>query len=750
MPFDLNTAKPVESGFDLGTAKPESEQRDTMDFESLDRVLPEYVFGADSIGNIKDGFDVAAGTLMTFDQQAQKDIWEKQLNEAGIEHKWTEDPEGYPVLSYHDSDGQMKSGYINKPGLSTSDVTGGIAQALGFLGTGGLLRILGGAQKAGVGANVAKAATGSRKARALTSGGIAAGESVALDKGANAFGAEISGEEMARNAGGAAIAGSILQPAGEVAASGTQRAVNFGKNLVSKRGSSAPAIQRTKNLVLENAGEIAPLLRDAPSEFWSAVQQQTKNAQTTDDVVQAATEQAYREEIPGFQPLRAYTTGKNSDFAEMDAVGRGRYGGAAQDELRTVQRQNQEAVERRVDRLGEEVGGRGFDSVTEAGTAVQRNLRDEYDASKDAVNQAYTEAAELRGQFLGEGVSELPGRMEGALVQGSHKLPNRPLMRENYPATFEILEAAKQIEGGDLPLQEFEQVRRYINGLARGAQSSDRAAALAAARELDRWGDDMLDRALFAGDEGAVEALKGARAANRKHVERFGENKTRKDGRNIPDRAGKVINDIVNTDISPVGVVNYLVGSGKIGQKKESLAVLDRLQKAVGRDSEAWSALQEAGLLRMFYDDAGRIRNTGQITKRWDQMNQGDGKAWATRLYGKEDMDKINGLMTLIKRTQRDSRDYVPSGPAIDRLNDMLNKGMRSGIATKFPIVGGLLADMADGVRRSGAERRQTQEALEAVYPPNLKYMPNVSLSDAIGEGLAGAGATGARSESQD
>lgn len=713
-----------------------------------DRTVPgipeidaDQVFGGPFLGDHRgENFRTSAGTLLTFDDEAKKNVWDEQLQSAGVEHRWEQDPFGNAVLIYKDPEGQERMGYLNKPGASLSDAATTAAQVGSYLGAGRLARSV-----PWVGQKIAQAGG---VGRSLMAGSGAAAQSTGSDYLANQVGANISGQDMARNAAFAGGAGAVLQPVGELAGAGLQRGAHAVGELFKRISGNGPeAVLATKDLVMQNAGEYRSMLENAAPEFWTTVHQQAKAAKSPEEAFQVAIGEAFREQIPGFSPLRPHVTGQPSDFAELDKVSRGGYGGQPQDELRVIQKDNEAALADRARTIREEITGQGLDNVGDAGNQVRQGLRDAYDASKASVNEAYDLAGRQQGQFRAQGVESLPGRLGEALEASSHKLPGRELMRENYPATSEMLGAVETLKGGDVPIQQYEQMRRYLQGQWRGAKSSDRAAAATILREFDTWADDMLDQAMYAGDEAAMESLKGARAANRQHMARFGKNDTFADGRKISDRAGKVVNDIIHDDLSPVAVINHLAGSSKMGQTKDSVAVLGRLQKAVGRDSPAWSALQEAGLMRLFYDDAGRMRNTGQVLKRWDQMHKGDGRPWVMRLYGSSSMNQLDQLMKLMRRTQRDSRDYVPSGPAIDRLTDTITQmAGRLGITAKLPIVGGFAADVVDGLRRSGADRRLATEGQEAIHPPALRYMPEVNFSRAVGAGVAGSGAAGARS----
>lgn len=705
---------------------------------------PDEVFGMPWGDHPGENLRTSAGTLMTFDDDGQKNLWSEQLKASGIEHRWERDPYGNDVLVYTNPEGEEKMGYVNAPGVSGRDLAALGAQGGAFALGGGLLRAV-----PKIGQMVSGAGRGARSA--IAAGG-AASQSYGLDSAANTLGADIDEAEKVRNAAFAGAAGAAMQPLGEAAASGLARgakaASEAGKDLFRRAtGTGDDAIRATREMVMESAGDMTPALENASPEFWRRAHASAKQANTPEEAVQAAIAEAYREEIPGFTPLRPYVTGQPADFAELDRVSRGGYGGAPQNELRVTQRQNQAALEERARTIREQVTGSASDGVGDTGETIRQNLRDASEESRRAVSEAYDLASRREGAFLAEGVAELPDRMEGVLAANSHKLPNRPMMAENYPATSEMVNAIREFsEQGDLPVQDFEQVRRYLQNQWRGARGSDRAASASLMREFDAWGDDMLDRALYAGDDQAIESLKAARAAKRRHQERFGQNNRFKDGRNITDRAGKVINDIINDDLSPVHVVNYMAGSNKMGKTKDALAVLSRLEKAVGRESPAWSALQEAGLLRMFYDDAGRFRNPSQAVKRWEQMSKGDARLWAGRLYGGTGLAEIEKFMSLLKRTVRDSRDYVPSGPAVDKLTDSIQgMAMRMGLASKFPIVGQIAGDVVDGLRRTGAERRAAREGAEAIRQPQLRYIPSADLSITVGEATAGGGAAATR-----
>jgi len=227
-------------------------------FTGADRTVPDIkeldadqVFGLPWGDHPAENFKVSAGTLMTFDDEARKNIWNEQLKSAGVEHRWEKDPFGNAVLVYRDQDGEEKAGYLNMPGFSKGDAATAGAQVGTFLGLGRLARAV-----PGVGSWLANTGLLGRTA---AGGATAAGESVALDAGANTLGADISGSEMAGNA---ALAGS-LGSAGTLLGDGVSSLLkgmaqkSALKKQVAEQIASGAGDTQTAKYMLNGAGKLA-------------------------------------------------------------------------------------------------------------------------------------------------------------------------------------------------------------------------------------------------------------------------------------------------------------------------------------------------------------------------------------------------------------------------------------------------------------------------------------------------------------
>jgi hypothetical protein len=688
----------------------------------------------------------AGGTMATFSDEGRKNIWSRQLETAGVPHEWRKDSEGFDVLVYQGPDGEMKSGYVNKPGNVALDLTSIIGQGAAFFGASMAARPL---LQWGV-----PGMMGQTGGRALLAAGGGATQSVITDQGANQLGADLGIQEQAVNAGLSAAAAGVLQPVAELAAAQIPAAVRASTAAVrrwqqSLTGARAEYEQATRQLILETADTIQPgssaILDDLPSDWWRNLSRSIEGVSDPNDAVAIAIDRAIRDEVPGFIPFRSQVTGSVADAQNLDQAARGRYGPAVQTEVQTQRQANQAALDRRAGDLQRELGGQGIESPAQAGAIIQEGLIGRSEMARDAVRQAYDAAAARPGSFVSDATAQLPGRIENALIGLDVKLPREPLAPQ-FQATRQISEQISRMMDGspDLDLQQFERLRRYSGNLAQSAENpADRRAAQALVRELDDWADDMLNRGLYSGLPEDVEALKQARRVFRDYRQTFGQNPSRTaTNRRDNDMAGKVIADIVEMDLNPVTVIDRLLGGGQLGLGPQSNAILDRLARAVGKDSTEWRALQEAGYMRLLYDHTGAMKKPQAVVNDWSRLKRDNGP-WLQRLYGTEELKKIDRMVAVMGRLTPQKDAYVPSGPAIARLEDRLTQLAGT---FRFPIVQRFVGDYVTG----SGERAIARQGMQAITAPQPTYIPNANLRQALVDAQSGGIRAGARAGSDE
>ena len=508
-----------------------------------------------------------------------------------------------------------------------------------------------------------------------------------------------------------------------------------------------------KSLVTEGSPkDVQEMLKGADVDFWKTLRDEGAGKELTPEQWRDhAIMMAIEKEIPGFKPLKAFITRDASDFADLDrAVRKGDYGTEVQNRFAQIMNRNREAVE---DRARDFVR-----SPEEGGAIIREGLQERSSVAKEGVRDLYGKAYANPGQFEAQAVQELPGTLASRLEREGFKMAGEDIPEELkttrqllsifsraadtgtpastvIPPKAGVTSTAKEVPGSasPVPLERLEQARRYAGQMAEAADNNaDRSAARQVMRAYDEWFDDALNRELYKGDPSSVEALKRARAAHRERRSTFGQSdRWSESGRKISDQAGKVVADIIEQDLNPVSVVDNIIGRSQIGMNKSSEAILQRLEKAVGRNSPEWAALQESALYRVFYDPRGQLKNTKKILDSWDSFKKGDAKKWAVKLFGKDQFYGVNRFVSVLGRTTPPTNVYVPSASSRELLEQgLFTKMGKMAVRAKLPLLG----DVADQWVTRAGERRLSRAGEEAVEyaMPEPTFIPAANLRRAI------------------
>lgn len=701
-------------------------------------LVPEQVFPM-TAGGMKDQFDTALGTLFTYSDEGVKNIWSKQLQESGVEHEWLSDEQGNDILRYRDRDGNWQQGYINAPGFSGADA---LKPSAGIGAFGNISNILTGAAGGlarlapGVASRVIPAATSTMARRGAITGAEAAISQGAIDEIAQQTGADVPASERLTNASIAAGFGFIAEPV----------AMLIGKGIGSlwqkfKGGPTAQQAQAAREMVLGSVDDATRSVLDkADDAYWRDIAQYADNVQSADDLRLFAMSEAYRREIPGFQAFKPYVTQNLDDWTQFDEAIRGGYGPEIQRQTGQAARANERAIASRIETLKPQATGGPTiaDDAATAGGILREGVSRRADDLWQQIDDAYRAAGDMPGGFNPQAGQYLDDMVASRLQEGNFlgrqgRLPTDATKAADALGEIQDIVAAMSRQGDDaanLSFREFEATRRYLSGLRSSAKGSERATITAMVRAYDDWADNMVDMAMYHGDDAALQAFKDARALRAEYGSKFGPQDTvTRSGRRVQDRAGKVMEDIVELDLGPEQVVGRVFGGGQLGRSPESVEILRRMEKAVGRDSAEWKAMQEAGYMRIFYDNRGRPRSATQIVNEWDGVSQGDGKYWARRLFGDDGMATMGRFVGLLRQTQMPREAYNASGPAI-RKNMQSLWGRMASILVRLKMP--LASQWADNAISANAASNLTRAGETAIAAPQLIYMPNANLSQAV------------------
>lgn len=711
-------------------------------------LTPEQVFPM-TAGGMKDQFDTALGTMFTYSDSGVKNIWSKQLTESGVEHEWLADEQGNDILRYKDREGQWQQGYINAPGMSGADALKPAAAVGAFgnlsnlaaAGSSGLARLF-----PGLSSRIYPAATSTIPRRATLTGIEAGGAQAAIDEVAQQTGADVPLSERLTNAGLAAGFGFMAEPVAMVLGKGASSVWKAFKG-----GPSSEKVNAAKELVLGSVDDASrKVLEGADDAYWRGIAEYADNLQSADDLRLFAVSEAYKREIPGFQAFKPYVTQNLDDWKQFDEAIRGGYGPEVHRQMGAADKANSRAIATRIETLRPEAtGGTAIaDDAATAGGFIKEGVKQRADDLWQRIDDAYASAGQRSGGFVPESGAYLDemvasGLQNANLLGRKGQLPPDAINAARALDEVQDIVASFSSQGDDaarpLTFKEFEATRQYLNNLRKSAQGADRTAVSNIIKSYDDWSDNMLDMALYHGDDAAIQAFKDARALRAEYGQKFSPKDVRtRGGRKVQDSAGKVIEDIAELDLGPEQVVNKLFGNGKIGQTAESVEILRRMEKIVGRDSVEWKAMQEAGYMRVFYDKMGRPRSPTQIVNEWDGIAQGDGKYWGNRLFGEQAMRDMGRFVELLRNTQMPKNAWVASGPEIRKqAQSMWGRMAKLAARLKMPMV----SQWVDNAVDANVSANMTRAGETAVAVPSPVFMPSANLSQAVSGAGFGAAA---------
>jgi len=484
-----------------------------------------------------------------------------------------------PVVTFEDKDY-----YVNAPGASFADLVGMIGQTAAYF-------------PAAKWAGLAKTVLGGMFKIATTS----AATSAALDVVSGELGGEqpISGERALVAAGAGALFQGLAPAAvklwrrffskplyynsktGELTPKGRRAAVAAGFN-PDDMGDDLSQVFAAKMKIAADPEEAAAL--SAGQEFGIPM----TRAQATADAQQIAREQATAAGFRGEESGRMMR-----DFADAQQTAMQRARGEVQARL-----------------AGGEPSISPSTAIGDTGRIVGEGLKGRAATARLGIDEAYEATREFKAHFTGNSLSGLLRNIKKELTHidiHPESTPNaiRALKRLSR-LNKNISKVAKSRQPGPfgqgpipsrilspVHLREFESARSRIGNLIGSAKNrTDKRALVRIKSELDKWLDDAVDNALFAGDDAALALLKKARAARREYGVKY-------EPRGRGDAAGKTIQKIIHEEQSPEQIVNWVFGKGKLGAKAESSLVAQRLKDIYGADGSEWNAIREMAWVRL-------------------------------------------------------------------------------------------------------------------------------------------------------
>jgi hypothetical protein len=537
---------------------------------------------------------------------ALQDIMVKQIpgSQPGV------DPEGNPFIIV-----ENKPYYLNKPGLSGTDVVGFIGDLFKFLPAGKLAQL-------GV-------TTGGRAAIAgSATGGIASGSQLASQGlgSTQPFNVGQVGIESVFGAGGQAIGdllGAYVRSNRPIADQSGQFTADFNQAL------------KASGINISDFGSTGQKsIMDAYKQLGGKFAREAKNVTSGANIADV-----------NFPLTRGQATGDIAQLAEEEAMRNAARGSFAQKILaRFDEKQKIEVLKDVEAKQKSFAAGQITTSPEEVGGKLYEQIRNKQQELKGNYKTAYDEVDPTALRLLSESVDPLESRVMGVLKERVVDPKLTPASRSAIGEIRSIIPKTGKANVTDISLKSIETTRKKLNEYYKaGANDTDKGNVSAIIKEFDNWLDDSISDGLIRGDITQLDKLKKARKLYSEYRTTFPQGNVNK----LADAdSAKVIRTIVEKDLQPNEVMNLLYGKSAIGEAQSSVRTVQRLKKMFGVNSNDFKQFQEAAFVRLTRDSQGNMLQPSKIVNTIDELVMGKGSGLTRELFNAEQINTIRKLRT--------------------------------------------------------------------------------------------------------
>lgn len=653
-----------------------------------------------------ESFKPFLGVMSTTDPLALQDIMVKNIpgSQPGI------DPEGNPFIII-----ENKPYYLNKPGLSGTDVVGFIGDLAKFFPAGKLAQL---GLTTGGRAAIAGTATG-----VIGSGSQLSSQAMGSEQPFNV--AQV-GLESAFGAGG--------QVVGDLISSYIKNNRSITNELGQISNEFNAALQASGIDLGKFAEKGQRAIFDAYKQLGSRFAGEAKNVTSAANIADV-----------NFPLTRGQATGDIAQLAEEEAMRNAARGSFAQKILaRFDEKQKTEVLKDLQAKQKAFATGQITTAPEEVGGKLYELIRNKQMEMKGQYKTAYGDVDPTALRLLSEAVDPLESRVLGILKERVVDPKLTPASRSAVGEIRSIIPKTGKANVTDISLKTIETTRKKLNELYKaGANETDRGNVSAIIKEFDSWLDDSISDGLIRGDISQLDKLKEARSLFSKYKETF----PTKDTAKLADSdAARVIRTIVEKDLQPSEVMNLLYGKSAIGESQSAVRTVQRLKKMFGNESNDFKQFQESAFVRLTRDSQGNMLPASKIVKTIDELFMGKGSALTRELFDATQINTIRKLRSDLSKlvvpieAQNPSRSgYEGARAVISVLNKLGLTGAAGNLASGDIASAGAMgmASLASQIKPVLAARKATN----MVAPALTGLLPvgsGTALGGALGTGFYG------------
>jgi hypothetical protein len=308
------------------------------------------------------------------------------------------------------------------------------------------------------------------------------------------------------------------------------------------------------------------------------------------------------------------------------------------------------------------MAGRGVASLErpqDAGGIVADAVKANADAARQGFKQKYDTAFSSTGEFQPEAFKGMTGRITESLVNRRDPIIVDDLLTPAASRAMKELDNIQDLKLGNIGqpaagdvvtgvnLRGVDQARRKLVAYYKMAKQNpaDGRAVQGIINEFDDQIEKAVTHGLFNGDEAFLGTLKDARAEYSSYQRTF-------KPQGAGDPAGRVLRTMVERDVTPEQVANWIYGSSKIGANATNVPVVSKLKQLLGEDSAEWAAIRQGAWQKLVNTAEGKTPMGGQkASERIYEFLNGDGRSFAKQLFSDEERAAMSRHANIEKAT---------------------------------------------------------------------------------------------------
>lgn len=273
--------------------------------------------------------------------------------------------------------------------------------------------------------------------------------------------------------------------------------------------------------------------------------------------------------------------------------------------------------------------------------------------------------------------------------------------------------------------------RKAINKMLGNAQGVDKAAMMVIKKRFDTFYENALEKGLKSGSKDVLEAYQKARLENTNFMKIFSPQHIIKNGVRQNDMGTKVIRNIIDGEYSGTQIANWLYGSASLGKatKEQSIQTIKKLNTIFKDGSDGRQLIKDGALLRIIENSfkrfgAREIFDPEKFVLNVKNAFDGKGKDISKLLFDEKEMK------TLIKFAEKVEKDlprkvFASKDGGADAWTNIWNSFARSALGIGAFNIGGIQATLAarfgfDAIAKQSIKNQSLKEMQEAIFKLNL------------------------------